>query len=83
MTAVNCAPLTKVVANAVPLKLTTELEEKFVPETVSVVAGEPTVTVETESDEMTGAFVLEEEPFPQPADAIKIARIKPTTTARR
>lgn len=83
ITAVSCEELTKVVVSAVPLKLTTELEEKLEPETVSVVAGEFTVTVETESDEMVGVFELEEDPFPQPNEAIKIARINPTTTARR
>ena len=83
MTAVSCEELTKVVVSAVPLKLTTELEEKLEPETVSVVAGEFTVTVETESEEIVGVFELEEDPFPQPSEAIKIARINPTTTARR
>jgi hypothetical protein len=83
MTAVNCEELTKVVVSAVPLKFTTELAEKLDPETVSVVAGEFTVTVETESEEMVGAVELEDDPFPQPSEAIKIARINPTTTARR
>lgn len=82
ITAVNWAPLTNVVASAVPLNLTTELEEKLVPEIVSVVAGEPTVTVETDNEEMTGVPELDE-PFPQPREARMIATMKPTTTARR
>lgn len=82
MTAVSCDPLTNVVVSAVPLKLTTELEEKFAPETVSVVAGEFTVTVDTESDEITGAPALDD-PFPQPSEAINIASMNPNTAARR
>lgn len=83
ITAVNWEELTKVVVNAVPLKFTTELAEKLDPETVSVVAGEFTVTVETESEETVGAVEPEDDPFPQPSEAIKIARMNPTTTARR
>ncbi len=83
ITAVSCEELTKVVVSAVPLKFTTELFVKLEPETVSVVAGEFTVTVETESDEMLGVLEPDEDPFPQPSEAIKIARMNPTTTARR
>jgi hypothetical protein len=71
-----------VVVKAVPLKLTTEVDEKFAPEMVSVVAGEFTVTVETESDETAGVPLFED-PFPQPSEAINIASMNPTTAARR
>jgi hypothetical protein len=82
MTAVNCELLTKVVVSAALLKFTTELDVKLDPETVSVVAGEFTVTVDTESDETVGVVELDD-PFPQPSEAISIASMNPTTTARR
>jgi hypothetical protein len=70
------------VVNEVLLNVTTELAVKLDPETVSVVAGEPTVTVDTEIDEIAGAPELDEPP-PQPNEAMNSASMNPTTTARR
>lgn len=83
ITADTCVALMNVVVSAVPLKFTTEADVKLAPVTVSVVAGDPTVTVETDTDEMVGAPLLPEEPFPQPETKARIARIRPSTAARR
>jgi hypothetical protein len=82
ITAVSCVGLTYVVVSALPLKLTTELEVKFAPLTVSVVLGDPMVTLETERAVMLGV-PNELDPFPQPETKAKKVRMRPTTAARR
>jgi hypothetical protein len=56
--AVNCAALTNVVALAPPLKLTTELETKPDPFTVSVKAGPPTIATVGERLVIAGSGLL-------------------------
>jgi hypothetical protein len=58
VTAVNCVGLTKVVARASPLKLTTEPLLKFVPLTVSVSAPVPTSRVDGEIVASVGRILL-------------------------
>jgi hypothetical protein len=55
---VSCVGLTKVVVPAVPLKLTTEEETKFVPFTVSVKAAPPATALAGESDAIVGRGLL-------------------------
>ena len=52
--AVNCKPLTKVVGNAVPFQLITELLIKFVPFTVRVNAADPAVTLAGDNELIVG-----------------------------
>lgn len=54
MDAVTCVELTNVVAAAVPLKFTADVETKFVPFTVSVKVAPPAVAVVGESDVIAG-----------------------------
>ena len=58
MDAVTCVELTNVVAAAVPLKFTADVETKFVPFTVSVKVAPPAVAVVGESDVIAGEDCL-------------------------
>jgi hypothetical protein len=66
MAAVNCAELTNVVVRAVPAKLTTEAETKFVPLTVSVKPDAlPATALVGEIDAIVGTGLL-----PSPVEAV-------------
>jgi hypothetical protein len=58
MAAVSCVALTNVVVTAAPLKLTAEVETKFVPFTVSVNAAPPAVALEGERLVIAGSGLL-------------------------
>jgi hypothetical protein len=75
--AVSCVALTNVVALALPLKLTTEVDRKFVPFTVNVNAPEPVVALVGDSVVIvgTGLFTLKFTEFDVPPPGVGLATV--------